>query len=73
MSRCTICGRRSVHERPLCRYHSAAYDIIERKFNEWKCATGCSWTEYIDELLEMEETGIWVRDVLDWIKSQSDS
>jgi hypothetical protein len=73
MSECPICGRRSLEGHSLCRYHEMARDNLNDAFEAWKHAEGVSWTEYLNELLNADATGSWVREVIEYIRSQGDS
>jgi len=69
---CTICGREALREGSLCRYHQEALDNIHSSFESWRKANGLSWEEYIEVLCEIDETGQWVREVAEQIKSEND-
>ncbi len=72
MTLCTICGREALKGDGFCRYHQEALDNIHSSYENWRKASGVSWREYIVVLCEIDETGRWVREVAEQIKSQSD-
>lgn len=60
---CVICGRRAFQE--LCDYHSQAKSNLQKGFERWQYALGSmSWTEYLNSLLKLDDTGIWVKEVI---------
>ena len=69
MTFCTICGRVALDRIDLCRYHQEALDNLHSSFEIWRKASGVSWEEYIKVLCEIDETGHWVREVAEQIKS----
>jgi hypothetical protein len=66
---CTICGRLAVNGIDLCRYHHEALDNLKEAYELWRDASSLSWEEYIDTLCQLEETGQWVFDVANQIRS----
>ncbi|MFW9834449.1 MAG: hypothetical protein ACFFEK_10670 [Candidatus Thorarchaeota archaeon] len=72
MTFCKICGRPVVEEKYLCQYHQDALDGLKLSYEAWKKASGISWEEYIDKLCQIDETGQWVLDVAELIRSGDD-
>lgn len=72
MSECIICGR-SLKGDKFCEYHEAANDSLISAFDKWKSSAGLTWTEFLDKISELENTGRWVIEVVNYIKSQDDS
>ena len=73
MKECRICGRSSAEE-DLCEYHSTAYTILRSAFEKWAATMeGLTWEEYIDSVRRLENTGQWIKEVIDDIRSQDDS
>ena len=72
MTFCTICGRASLNESDYCQYHQEALNNLRSSYEHWKKASGASWEEYIEKLCEIEETGRWVFDVAEQIRSGND-
>jgi hypothetical protein len=69
---CTICGRGVSGKSGYCRYHQQALDNLQSSFKVWKKASGVSWEEYIEKLCQIDETGQWVQDVAEQIRSGDD-
>ena len=72
MTLCEICGRTVLKESEYCHYHQEALDNLQSSYENWKKASGVSWNEYIEILCQIEETGRWVHDVAEIIKSRDD-
>lgn len=71
MNTCEICGREAV-ETDLCRYHKEAHRNLLKSYDEWREASGIAFQDYMVRLLEIDETGRWVRDVIEHIKQADD-
>jgi hypothetical protein len=69
---CVICGRTAVNGSDYCRYHQDALDNLQSAYEHWRNANEVSWEEYIERLCQIEETGRWVLDVAEHIKSGDD-
>ncbi len=72
MTECEICGR-DVLRNNFCRYHQEALINLKTAYNGWKKSTGIDWGMYLDRLLQIEETGRWVIDVIEYFRQQGDS
>lgn len=68
MTNCPICGRDKQDE--FCPYHQTAFDNLKEMHTKWETAAGFSWEDYLDKLLDIESTGRWVRDVIEFIMQQ---
>jgi len=63
MTKCRACSRDASNE--FCTYHEQAYDALKKNYDAWRVAYGkISWKEYLERLLELKETGSWVKDVI---------
>ncbi len=71
MTNCGICGR-DTSEDELCRYHHEASNNLSAAYEGWKEATGINWEDYLVRISQIEETGRWVLDVIEYIMSQDD-
>lgn len=73
MRDCKICGRKSDGE-DLCEYHQAALTNLKSAYEIWAEAEGhLAWEEYINQVYELEETGRWIKEIIENIMSQNDS
>ncbi len=70
MNLCAICGRAVVNEKKFCHYHQEALDNLQETFEDWREASGIGWEKYLDQLCQIDETGQWVREVAEHIRSK---
>ncbi|TFG31457.1 hypothetical protein EU528_06220 [Candidatus Thorarchaeota archaeon] len=68
MSICPICGRDKQDK--FCSYHQTAYDNVKEMYGQWKTAAGLSWEEYLHKISDIESTGRWIREVIEFIMQQ---
>jgi hypothetical protein len=60
--KCEACYRDAPDR--FCKYHNDAYDALKKNYDAWCNAYGkISWNEYLKKVLELKETGSWVKDV----------
>jgi hypothetical protein len=69
---CRICGRQVSRDDRFCRYHSVAYQNLKTGHSMWERACMVQWDDYLSALLEIEETGKWVREVIEYLTTQDD-
>jgi hypothetical protein len=64
--KCTVCTLKVYNnEDKYCLYHNQAYDNLIKHYKIWnKAFGGLSWTNYMNKLLELKETGTWVKEVI---------
>jgi hypothetical protein len=64
--RCTVCTQKVFNDSgKFCLYHKQAYDNLIKHYKIWNKAFGdSSWTNYMNKLLELKETGSWVKEVI---------
>ena len=63
MAKCRICYRNASNE--FCGYHEQAYNELKKHYEVWCSAYGkITWKKYLERLLELKETGSWVREVI---------
>ncbi len=73
MRDCKICGRKSGDEE-LCEYHQSALTNLKSAYEIWSEAEEhLAWEEYIKQVNELEETGRWVKEIIENIMSQNGS
>jgi hypothetical protein len=62
--KCFACARK-VSMSKYCFYHAQAFDNLTEHYKRWVEAYGTiSWRDFLNKLLQMNETGIWVKDVI---------
>jgi hypothetical protein len=64
--KCAACYRKVVAKcKKYCIYHSQAYDSLQKQYGAWMHAyAGISMGDYMKKLLTLNETGIWVKEVI---------
>jgi hypothetical protein len=68
MSDCPICGR--TIQKKFCAYHQQAFDNLRNTHAKWETAAGISWEEYLVKLSDLEDTGRWIVEVIEFITQQ---
>jgi len=68
MTDCPICGR-NLHDK-FCSYHQTASDNLEEMYSKWETAAGLSWEAYLDKISDLEDTGRWIREVIEFITQE---
>ena len=65
MAKCIACYRDASNTNEFCRYHKHAYDALKKNYSLWCNAYGkIAWKEYLERLLDLKETGLWVKEVV---------
>ena len=67
MTMCKICGRK-IESKDLCRYHVEALNNLHAAYEGWKSASGVDWNEYLENLENIEVTGRWILDVVEYVR-----
>jgi hypothetical protein len=64
--KCSACHRDVIaKEKRYCLYHSQAYDSLQKEYKAWMNAYGgVSRETYMKKLLDLDQTGDWVKDVI---------
>jgi deoxycytidylate deaminase len=64
--KCAACYRKVVAKgKKYCVYHSQAYDSLQKQHGAWMHAyAGISMGDYMKKLLTLNETGIWIKEVI---------
>jgi hypothetical protein len=64
--KCAACYRKAVaNGKKYCIYHSQAYDSLQKQYGAWTHAyAGISMRDYMKKLLTLNETGLWVKEVI---------
>ena len=68
MSDCPICGREK--EAKFCQYHQTAFNNLREKHGKWETAAGLSWEDYLEKIGDLETTGRWIREVIEFLTLQ---
>jgi hypothetical protein len=62
---CEICSRKS--DGNFCKLHVTAYNNLLKNSEAWRKSMKISWTEYLTEIRLNEYTGIWVKEVAQYL------
>jgi len=68
MTRCAICYRKANNE--YCNFHDVAYKNIIQAFEKWKSSKTISWEEYLNNLKNKSNSGIWVKEICNYLLSK---
>jgi hypothetical protein len=60
--RCVLCRREKSSEE-YCLYHSSAHENLKVSYKHWEDALGMGYTDFLREVAEKSETGIWAKEV----------
>jgi deoxycytidylate deaminase len=65
-NKCPVCARDVIAVgKKYCLYHSQAYDSLRKQYKAWVNAYGgISMEAYMKKLLDLDQTGDWVKDVI---------
>ncbi len=63
--KCVICGRRAVHS-DFCIFHYTAFTKLKSSYEYWR-ELGYDWSSYIEKLLKLRNTGMYVKDVCNYL------
>jgi hypothetical protein len=70
--KCSACHRKAIPGKKYCVHHSQALDSLQNHYKAWVEAYGrISMEDFMDKLLEMKETGTWIREVIAAEKSSA--
>jgi hypothetical protein len=69
-AKCAACHRKQTSGKKYCVHHSQAYDSLMSHYKAWVQAYGrVSMQDFMDKVLEMKETGSWIKEVISVEKS----
>ncbi|MCC6057446.1 MAG: hypothetical protein LM568_00820, partial [Desulfurococcaceae archaeon] len=69
--RCAIC-RRALYKDGLCLFHYEALKRIRETYTEWQ-KFNLSWRKYLERLLKLKSTGLYVKDVCKYLLKFGDT
>jgi hypothetical protein len=65
-TKCTACHRKALPCNEYCLHHKQAFDSMINHYKAWVNAYGrISWKEFLTKLLSMQETGSWIKEVIE--------
>ncbi len=68
--KCKICNKESISE--YCELHQRAYESLVQRYDDWKQALTISWKEYLNEVVKNEYSGVWTREVAQYLLEKGD-
>ncbi len=72
MAGCLLCTRQCAPSSTLCVYHLSAKKNLESGYAQWNEAYGgVTWKEYLRRIGQSAETGLWVKEVAEWLSKES--
>lgn len=63
MNKCILCKKRKEENSDYCTYHEIAYKNILIGYKKWKNSQEITWNDYLRVILELKQTGKWVKEV----------
>lgn len=61
---CQVCNR-NAESKDFCKYHLLADQVLNKNYDNWCYAYGkLTWNQYLKKLLEANEIGLWVKEVV---------
>ena len=67
--KCKICERKAESE--FCKFHKISFENLVKKFEEWRKSMDVSWLEYLRMLQNNPYTGVWVKEVIQYLLSKN--
>jgi hypothetical protein len=68
---CELCGRTTAEGEDLCQYHALALKNLREGYDQWSNALEIGWDEYLEQVYDLDSSGLWVREVIEYLKSES--
>lgn len=68
---CELCGRKATEDGRLCQYHTAALRNLKYSYEKWKDALEIGWDQYLNQVHDLDDVGLWVREVIEYLKSEN--
>lgn len=64
--KCVACHRKAMSDSRYCSYHRQALESMTSHYRAWVDAYGgISWKDFLNKLSKMQETGSWVKEVIE--------
>jgi hypothetical protein len=63
--KCKVCKRET--ESNFCELHDKAYRNIIKEYDVWKKTSDVSWKEYLSEIANNSYTGLWAKEVTEYL------
>lgn len=64
--KCAACHRKALPDGRYCLHHRQALDSVTDHYRAWvEVYGGISWEEFLTRLSKIQETGSWVKEVIE--------
>ncbi|MCI0561941.1 MAG: hypothetical protein MN733_25930 [Nitrososphaera sp.] len=64
--KCAACHRRALAGDKYCIHHSQAFHSLKEHYKAWvEAYGGISWDDFMGRLAKMDETGIYIKEVIE--------
>jgi hypothetical protein len=54
----------------LCQYHASALRNLREAYEKWTEALEISWEEYLEQVYDLDDAGIWVKEVIEHLRTE---
>lgn len=71
MEKCAVCNR-SVAKNGLCVFHYTALEMLKNSYEHWR-TLGYDWDSYMEKLLKIHSTGVYVKEVCRYLLTRDRS
>ena len=68
--KCKICSKESISE--YCELHEKAHESLVKTYDDWKKALEISWKEYLNEVVRNQYSGVWAKEVAQYLLEKGD-
>lgn len=68
---CELCGRKTAKGEDLCHYHASALKNLREGYERWSKALEIGWDKYLEQVYDLDNSGLWIREVIEYLKSES--
>lgn len=68
---CVVC-RRKVKSSEFCEWHGRAHENLIKGYERWVKAMKISWEDYLEEVTKNPSTGLWVKEVAEYLRKKEE-
>jgi hypothetical protein len=66
---CVICNQKT-DDGEFCALHKGAHGNLIRGYESWVKAMEIPWESYLDAVAKNPSTGLWVKEVVEYLKNK---
>ncbi len=67
--KCLVCGRKTEGDE-FCEAHKKTQQNVIQGYEQWTRALKISWEKYLDAVAKNPNTGLWVREIVDYLQKR---